>query len=132
MVDLLIIIFFIILAILILFAFILDRNTSISEELEHNFEQVTILIDAIEEAISINPEELSKYYQDLYDLLKNNIVINGKYHLSDTQKIKCLLQKQVDLHNLYKKIIREIPISKGGEFDDSKKYDVEEQHQENN
>ncbi len=130
--ELIIIIFFILLGFLILISFIADREKSISADLVHTFDQTSILIDAIEEAISTNPEELNKYYHDLYELLKDDTLINGIRHLSDAQKIKYLLRKQTDLYSLYKKIIREIPISKGGEFDDSKKYNVEEQHQENN
>ena len=130
--ELIIIIFFILLAFLMVFSFIADRRESISADLIHTFDQTSILIDAIEEAISTNPEELNKYYHDLYELLKDDTLKSGIQHLSDSQKIKYLLRKQIELYSLYKKIIREIPISKGGDFDDTEKYDVEEQYQENN
>lgn len=130
--ELIIIIVFVSLAFLMVVSFIVDREKSISADLMHTFDQTSILIDAIEEAISTNPEELNKYYHDLYELLKDDTLINGIRHLSDAQKIKYLLHKQVELYSLYKKIIREIPISKGGDLDDTKKYDAEEQHQENN
>ena len=55
--ELIIIIFFILLAFLMVFSFIADRRESISADLMHTFDQTSILIDAIEEAISTNPEE---------------------------------------------------------------------------
>ena len=60
--ELIIIIFSILLAFLMVFSFIADRRELISADLMHAFDQTSILIDAIEDAISTNPEELNKYY----------------------------------------------------------------------
>ena len=60
--ELIIIIFSILLAFLMVFSFIADRRELISADLMHTFDQMSILIDAIEDAISTNPEELNKYY----------------------------------------------------------------------
>ena len=96
--ELIIIIFFILLAFLMVFSFIADRRESISADLMHTFDQTSILIDAIEDAISTNPEELNKYYHDLYELLKDDTLKSGIQHLSDSQKIKYLLRKQIEFY----------------------------------